>query len=107
MSHDAERRKSHHTAERCDEGWMQFNSPQNFGGNFTITGGTVAPIYLDSDYGTSSFPTSGDNWKVLWATGGACERQRPGRRQPQSLENGSIEPAAPPVLPLYWKLIAL
>lgn len=34
-------------------------------GLFTIDSGTIAPIYLDSDYGTSSFPTSGSKWRVL------------------------------------------
>ncbi len=39
------------------------------GGAFDVDSGTVAPIFVDSDYGESSFPHSGDSWQVLLADG--------------------------------------
>ncbi len=75
------------------------------GGNFTINGGTIAPIYLDSDYGTSSFPTSGSKWKVLKTGGGGVfvNNVTPSVDNPTlwKLEPDNTAP------PIFWELIAL
>jgi hypothetical protein len=73
-----------------------------YAGTFTITGGTVAPIYLDLDYGTSSFPTSGAKWKVLMADGGFTNNTAPSVDD-DPLWMMQIDPGNPPK---YWELVA-
>jgi hypothetical protein len=71
-------------------------------GTFTISGGTIAPVYLDSDYGTSSNPHSGDSWQVLKAGGGFTNNTAPSVSN-ADLWSVQIDPINPPI---YWKLIA-
>ncbi|MBA4062338.1 MAG: hypothetical protein C0501_01265 [Isosphaera sp.] len=73
------------------------------GGTFEIDGGTIAPIYLDTDYGTSSFPTSGDRWKVLRAGGGFVDASAPSVDDP-GIWRLQIDAAGAP--PIWWELIA-
>jgi hypothetical protein len=81
--------------------WRQttVNSP---GSQFTITGGTVAPVYLDLDYGTSSTPHSGDWWKILKAGGGFADGTAPSVDN-TTLWSLAIDPDNPPI---FWKLVA-
>jgi len=69
---------------------------------FWVDGGMIAPVYLDSDYGTSSVPNAGDSWMVLKADGGFTNSTAP------SLDDSftwrmQIDGNNPPK---YWKLIA-
>jgi hypothetical protein len=79
--------------------WMTVTD--HYAGTFTITGGTIAPIYLDLDYGTSSFPTSGAKWQVLMAQGGFTNNTAPSVDDP--LWMMQIDPMNPPK---YWELVA-
>jgi hypothetical protein len=75
----------------------------NFAGTFTISGGTVAPVYLDSDHGTSSSPFSGDLWQVLKAGGGFADNTSPSVNN-TTLWRMQIDTEASP--PIYWEMIA-
>jgi hypothetical protein len=71
-------------------------------GTFTINGGTIAPVYLDSDYGTSSPPTTGAAWNVL-QTGSSFSIQTAPSVDNTFLWGIEIDPMQPP---LYFKLVA-
>jgi hypothetical protein len=81
--------------------WRTTN-PGGNSGRFDIDGGTVAPIYLDSDYGTSSLPTSGTDWEVLKAGGGFVDNDAPSVDDPilWSMEIDTLTP------PIFWALVA-
>ena len=81
--------------------WRATN-PGGNSGNFDIDGGTIAPIYLDSDYGPSSFPHSGDWWQVLKADTGFVDNDAPSLDD-TFLWSLQIDPGTPKK---YWKLVA-
>lgn len=87
------------TGDRSAEPSVGTPGPQ---AGVAISGGTVAPIYLDSDHGTSSSPTSGDNWQVLKAEGGFVDNTAPSVDN-TTLWEMQIDPMDPPK---YWKLKA-
>jgi hypothetical protein len=81
--------------------WRTTN-PGGNSGQFDIDAGTIAPIYLDTDYGTSSLPTTGDSWEVLKAGGGFVDNDAPSVED-TVLWSVAIDTDNPPI---FWKLIA-
>lgn len=73
-------------------------------GNFTINGGVVDPIYIDSDYGVSSSPHSSDSWIILQATGGFTTNTAPTLTN-NLLWSMQIDPV-PVGSKKFWRLIA-
>jgi hypothetical protein len=83
--------------------WRTTND-NGFGGVFDIDAGTVDAIYVDSDYGLSSFPNSGDDWEIIQAGGGLADTDAPTVSN-TTLWNLAIEPG--PASPrIYWKVVA-
>ncbi|MCI0701384.1 MAG: hypothetical protein L0241_09920 [Planctomycetia bacterium] len=95
-----------HTKVWCDgmtnDVWRTTNASGN-GAQFDINAGAIVePIFVDSDYGTSSLPTSGDDWEILKAGGGFADATAPAVSDTGTWEM-EIDVVAPPI---YWKLIA-
>lgn len=82
--------------------WRTTN-PGGGSGRFDIdVGAVVAPVFVDSDYGTSSDPSSGEDWEVLKAGGGFVDEDAPTNTNPSQWSMVIDDEGNPPI---YWRLI--
>ncbi len=83
--------------------WRTTNAGGN-GAQFTIAGGTIDAIFLDTDHNTGSFPFGGDSWKVLRAGGGFVDDTAPNLMDTDpDLWEMEVDPDNPAI---YWKVVA-